>query len=115
VLNLPKQFALRNPRSMRPISSGSLSTFCYTCSAVDGDSDKLGGLFDREQYLKTFLLGAILERLFTTVASTSRRAPGQTEIQNPSAKSKPDRICCILIELKVAMSEPIFPLETVWR
>jgi hypothetical protein len=29
---------------------------------VDREFDKLGDLFDREQYLKTFLLGAIFER-----------------------------------------------------
>jgi len=34
-------------------------------------------------------------------------------IQNPRAKSKHGRISCILLELKVAISEPIFPLETV--
>jgi hypothetical protein len=34
-------------------------------------------------------------------------------IQNPSAKSRHDRICCILFELNVVISEPIFPLETV--
>jgi len=38
-----------------------------------------------------------------------------TTLQNPRAKSKPGRICCILLELKVAISEPIFPFETVWR
>jgi hypothetical protein len=29
---------------------------------VDGDFDKLGGLLDREQYLKAYLLGAVFER-----------------------------------------------------
>ena len=37
----------------------------------------------------------------------------QGGIQNPRAKSKHGRISCILLELKVAISEPIFPLETV--
>jgi hypothetical protein len=39
--------------------------------------------------------------------------PLQGGIQNPRAKSKHGRISCILLELKVAISEPIFPLETV--
>lgn len=48
---------------MRTISSGSLSDFSLRrAQPVDGDFDELGGLFDREQYLKAFLLGARFER-----------------------------------------------------
>jgi hypothetical protein len=46
---------------MRPISSGSVDFRCELLSPLIG-FDRLGGLFDREQYLKTFLLGAIFKR-----------------------------------------------------
>jgi hypothetical protein len=51
--------ALRSPQHAHDLIGLSVSFWLGRAQPVDRDFDKLGGLFNREQYRKAFLLGAI--------------------------------------------------------